>query len=313
MTQAANWRAKKRNPAAAPRSVNPARSAPRSRTSSNQPARRKRQMTKQMRRYSAVFAALPASVKGWQQGWHMPTLPRLGITRWCASKLLSLLLVASVGSALYWMHTDDRWFIYREDVQFNGLHYLDAEELYRVSDVENWNIFWLQPQTVREQLLALPYVAGATVQTGLFTGVTATIQEEQPVALWVTDAGTLWLLGDGTALTAPAKNQDDVLQIIDNAQAAKALSGQDQLAIDPNVLKSALALKQQLPEVDQLRFNKDYGLNFYLPGSDAWVYWGDGYKMETKFTNLAAIQTLIQTGEEQPDIIDIRYDRPYIR
>ncbi len=288
-------------------------SAPRSRTGANQPARRKRQMTKQIRRYSAVFAALPASVNGWQRGWHMPALPRLGITRWCASKLLSLLLLAGVGGALYWMHTADRWFVYREDVQFNGLHYLDAEELYRVSAVESWNIFWLQAQTVREQLLALPYVAGATVQTSLFTGVTATIQEEQPVALWVTDAGTLWLLGDGTALAAPAKNQDDVLQIIDNAQAAKAVSGQEKLAMDATVLQSALALKQQLPEIDQLRFNKDYGLNFYLPGSEAWVYWGDGYKMETKFTNLAAIQTLIQTGEEQPDIIDIRYDRPYIR
>jgi len=313
MTQAANWRAKKRSATAAPRAGNAVRNATRSRAGANQPARRKRQMTKQMRRYSAVFATLPASVKGWQGQWRMPTLPRLGITRWCASKFLSLLLLAGVGGALYWIHTDDRWFVYQEDVQFNGLQYLDAEELYRVSGVENWNIFWLQTQTVREQLLALPYVAGATVQTGLFNGVTVAIQEAQPVALWVTDAGTLWLLADGTALNAPAKNQDDVLQIIDNAQAAKALSAQEKLAIDITVLQSALTLKQQLPEIDQLRFNKDYGLNFYLPGSDAWVYWGDGYKMETKFTNLAAIQTLIQTGEEQPDIIDIRYDRPYVR
>ena len=95
-------------------------------------------------------------------------------------------------------------------------------------------------------------------------------------------------------------------------QAAKALDTHKGLAIEPNILQSAVAIKQQLTEIDQLHFNKDYGLNFHLPSSSAWVYWGDGYNMETKFANLTAIQALIQAGKEKPAIIDVRYERPYI-
>jgi cell division protein FtsQ len=83
--------------------------------------------------------------------------------------------------------------------------------------------------------------------------------------------------------------------------------------IDRTVLQSALTLLEKFPELTQLRFNRDYGLNFNLPGAATWVYWGDGEKMETKFANLMAVQKLIAAGKENPQLIDVRFDRPYIR
>jgi hypothetical protein len=79
------------------------------------------------------------------------------------------------------------------------------------------------------------------------------------------------------------------------------------------VLASALALMQKLPDIPQLRYNGDYGLNFNLPNSLTWVYWGDGQNLDAKFTNLAAAQALIQEGQVTPVLIDVRYERPYIR
>lgn len=308
MAQTAKPRTPRRPSAAKP----PERVAPRTRARPNAPARRKRQLAQRMRRFEAAFTGLPASFKSWQGRWAQPQLSRLGFTGWRTSKVLSLLLLLAAVGLVGWVHTDEQWFIYRANVQIHGLAYLDANALYQASGIDAWNIFWLQPEQIRQRLKALPYVAEAEVQTSLPSHVDLTIKEVQPAALWVTEQATLWLLPNGTALPAQAKPQTQLLEIIDGEQAAKALDTHQNLAIDPKVMQSALALKQQLPEIQQLRFNKDYGLNFRLPSSAAWVYWGDGDNQEMKFANLAAIQSLIKAGKAQPQIIDVRYERPYV-
>lgn len=312
MAQAAKARTTKRSTLTNLSVGSDTRVARRNRPSPNTPARRKRQLTQRMKRFETGLAILPAKVKEWRGIWSMPRLTQIGFSGWRPSKVISLLLLLGAIGGIAWVHMDDHWFIYRENVQFANLHYLDADKLYAESGIDGWNIFWLQPENVRQRLIALPYIGDAQVQTSLFSGVTVNVTEAQPVALWLTDQGALWLLADGTALTAPDKNRADIPQIVDSAQEAKALDTRKGLAMDPNILKSALAIKQQLPEIDQMRFNKDYGLNFRLPSSSAWVYWGDGYNTETKFANLAAIQTLIRTGKKQPQIIDVRFDRPYM-
>ncbi len=312
MAQTAKARTPRRPPAVKQAAATAEGVAPRVRARTNAPARRKRQMAQRMRRFEAAFTGLPASFKTWQGRWARPQLSRFGFTGWRASKVLSLLLLLAAAGLVGWVHTDEEWFVYRDSVQIHGLAYLDANTLYQASELDAWNIFWLQPELIRQRLKALPYVADAEVQTSLPNHVDLAIKEVQPVALWVTEQATLWLLPNGTALPAQGKPQGALLEIIDGAQAAKALDTHQSLAIDPKIMQSALALKQQLPEIQQLRFNKDYGLNFRLPSSDAWVYWGDGENQEAKFANLAAIQSLIKAGKTQPQIIDVRYERPYV-
>ncbi|MFN8491403.1 MAG: FtsQ-type POTRA domain-containing protein [Caldilineaceae bacterium] len=312
MAQTAKLRTPRRLPASKQPAPPPERVAPRVRPRPNAPARRKRQLGQRMRRFEAVFTGLPASFKNWQGRWAGPQLSRFGFTGWRTSKVFSLLLLLAAIGLVGWVQTDEQWFVYRDNVQIHGPAYLDANALYQASGIDAWNIFWLQPALIRQRLKALPYVADAEVQTRLPNHVDLTIKEVQPVALWVTEQATLWLLPNGVALPAQGKPQTKLLEIIDGEQAAKALDTHQSLAIDANIMQSALALKQQLPEIQQLRFNKDYGLNFRLPSSDAWVYWGDGDNREAKFANLAAIQSLIKAGKTQPQIIDVRYERPYV-
>lgn len=291
---------------AAPKSAAPVRTQ---RPYTAQQQARRRRFTRVKRRFEATFAALPKALPSLATGW---SWPRLGGSGWRPSKLISLGIALAIGFLLVQIHTNERWFVYREDVQIRNLTFLEADELYQAAGVEGWNIFWLRADAIRQRLLTLPYVAEATVQIRLPNQVEIAIQEQEPVALWITEAEQRWILPSGAALPIRDQRGSHLPQIIDPYSEAQALQ-QPTTAMDPTVLQSALTLIGKFPELTQLRFNRDYGLNFNLPGATAWVYWGDGEKMETKFANLMAVQKLIAAGKENPQLIDVRFDRPYIR
>jgi cell division septal protein FtsQ len=278
-------------------------------SSTPQQTRRRRQIKRAMRRFEATLATLPRFGRGLTIPW---AIPRLGLTPWHISKALSLVVTILVALIIGQIHTSADWFVYRENVQFQDATYLNPDDLYQASGIDGWNVFWLQPEEVRQRLVALPYVADATVQVTLPNRVHISLREEQPVALWITQAAQLWLMPDGSALAMHDQRATKLLQIVDPLREAQNVQSNSP-AIDPGVLQSALALTQQFPDLVQLRFNHDFGLNFNLPGSSAWVYWGDGQEMTKKFTNLAAVQQLISSGQENPQVIDVRYSQPYIR
>ena len=143
--------------------------------------------------------------------------------------------------------------------------------------------------------------------------VTVDIIEARPVALWVTDEGTLWLLDDGMAVEPKGETPPGLLQILDGPAAATAPGAPVGVAIDPEVLRSAQALMSRLPGVAPLRYNQQVGLNFRLPDKPYWVYWGDGADVERKLENLAAGEALLTKGTVEGQVIDVRYERPYVQ
>ena len=248
---------------------------------------------------------------------------RLVGSGWHWSKLFSGLLLIAAIYGVYWVHTEAEYYIAPESVVFEQLGYLNVDELYPLADVEDWSVFWLQPAEIRERVLAHPYVTDVKVRIGLPALVAITVEEAEPIALWVTRDATLWLLEDGTALamrSAPnappnAASQDvdgnPLPQIVDVNREAQTPGVS---AIDSEVLHSGLALLAQFPGLGSVRFNEGFGLNFGLPGSEHWVYWGDGYDLETKMENLRAGEQLIASGQVEGQIIDVRYlERPFVR
>lgn len=269
-------------------------------------ARRRRQAVRQFRQVEATLARVHLPKLN-SRHFHWPM--GLAMSHWKLSKLISLLLFVGVIGLLSWVHSDEQWFVYPENVTFNQLTYVKADELYEQSAIDSWNIFWLSPSAIRERLLALPTVADAQVRLQLPNRVVVDIEEEQPVALWVTQDGNFWLLPDGTALPEGEQTQTDLLQIIDPLREAKAWGDLTAAHIDTDILQSALALTTYLPAVNQIYFNQGYGLNFHLPDSSTWVYWGDGLNMERKYTNIAAIQRHLRTEGTQPNIVDVRFEK----
>lgn len=273
-------------------------------------ARRRRQAVRQLRQVEAVIGRvrLPETA-GVRLRW--PTA--VGLTHWSPSRIASALLLVAVIAALSWLHTDSLWFVYRENVTFKGITYVNADELYAQSDIDSWNIFWLSPRAIRARLMALPTVADVQVHIQLPNQLVVEVQEEEPVALWVTQAGNFWVLPDGTALPEPVPGKEGLLQIIDPQRDAQAWGDTTGTAIDVGVLQSAQTLLGYMPGVDQIYFNKGVGLNFHLPDSSSWVYWGDGLNMDKKYTNIVGIQQQLRTAGSQPKIIDVRFEKPILK
>ena len=61
---------------------------------------------------------------------------------------------------------------------------------------------------------------------------------------------------------------------------------------------SAQGLMARLPTVEQLRYNRQVGLNFQLPGKPYWVYWGDGADVDRKVDDLAASLEMLDKDAE---------------
>jgi cell division protein FtsQ len=212
------------------------------------------------------------------------------------------------------VHTDERWFLYREDARFTGLTYLTEDELWGPSEIDGWNMFWLDTGAVRARLLANPYVADADVYISPLPGaVNIAVTEAQPVALWVTDAGTRWLLPTGAAVEPRGATAPGLLQIIDNGAMATAPGAALGSAIDAEVLASAQSLLEVLPGVAPLRYNRQIGLNFQLQDKPYWVYWGDGANVQRKLRNLDAAVQLLEDGTLAGTVIDVRFERPYVK
>lgn len=275
-------------------------------------ARRKRAVAQQMRRVESALAGLPGHL------WVNPATRALGRVTgsgWHTSKLLSILLLAGAVYGLGMVHTQDAWFVYAEDVTFVNLVHLQAGDLYAAGQVEGMNIFWLQPQALRRNLLQNNWVEDVRIQVGLPASVMVEVQEMKPVALWVTNNQTYWLASNGATLPVVGEADPSLPQVIDSLMEARDITVQDRLAIDPQVLKSVLALVEALPELEgKVRYNRTVGLNFPLPKPPVWVYWGDGFHMDEKLVNLAALRDMLRTSETPAQIADIRLvDRPYVR
>ncbi len=273
---------------------------------------RRRSVSRRMRRFESALAQLEVTER-------LPSAA--GMARFAAgsgrqrSKAISALLLVAAIAALVFIHSDDEWFVYAEDMQFSNLTYLDPAELVRQSDVEGWNILWLTPSQIRSRLLEHPYIVDATVSIRLPARVAVTVVETHPIALWVRQNETLWLAKDGAALPAAGPTDESLPQIIDVLGEAQAVGHADRQAMNADVLRSALALMDQLPELqNKVRYNQGVGLNFPMPGYGVWVYWGNGEDTESKMENLAAARIVLSASEELPQIVDVRYAyRPYYR
>lgn len=236
-------------------------------------------------------------------------------TPWSPAKIAGIMVAAAAITVLGLTHTSDAWFVYAEDVEVRNLSYLDSGAVYAQTGIEGWNVLWLTPDDVRERVLSIPYVESADVDVRLPARVVIDVKEMRPIALWVTNDATYWLSADGTALPAAASTEETLPQIIDTLGEAQAISPEGTLAIDADVLASALSLMDRLPNLDdKIRYNRDFGLNFPLPDKDVWVYWGDGLDTSTKLENLKAAEALLSELEEPASLIDVRFtNRPYVR
>lgn len=291
----------------------------------SQPQARKRRRAQRTRRFAqqwdavagAMAGAVESTATGWLRwphiqwsGWRF-RLELPGFSGFRLAKIISLALLVGVITLFTWFADDDSFFVYRENVDFRGATFLDAPELYPLTDVEAWSILWLEPSLIRQQVMAHPYVADASVSIHWPAQVSVAIREVTPIAVWSTEGTDYWLLADGLALPVRAGGITPTLRLVDPQREARVPGRTDR--ISPELLAATLHLQEKLG-LDEFWFNNSSGLNFSLPATKTWVYWGDGSAFEAKQLALNAAKLEIERNPDEARTLSlIAPNRPYFR
>lgn len=275
-------------------------------------AKRRQAVSRRWRRFETTLA-----------GFNLPTirlqtpelsLSLLGFSGWYWSKLLSLVGVVAMCALLAWIHSDSRWFIYRENVTVSGASLLSADDLYSLGGADGWNLLWLRKEDLQAKLLFHPWLTDAQVQLQLPPQVNVQVSEAQPIAVWMTDQGNFWVAPNGATMPAQADRLIGLPRIVDPERAAQAIGSPIENAVDTGVVQSALALIDLMPGLNEVRFSPEVGLNFGLPNGGVWVYWGDGNKVDQKLESIALGQKLMANGTVKGAVVDVRFPgKPVIR
>ncbi len=237
-----------------------------------------------------------------------------GFSGFRPSKLVSLLMLIGVVAALYTFQEDESFFVYQENVEFANMGYLTSAELFEYCDIESWSILWIDPALIREQVRSHPYVADAQVQVQWPAHVTVTVTEIEPIARWSTQLNEYWVLADGRALAQRSDSFVPTVTIVDPEFAAGDPGKVEDLHLQSALLETALSLATRLPGLDTLRYNRTHGLNFAVPDTQTWIYWGDGRRFDEKWLALQSALPDIQNDRTTNQTFSvIAPNRPYFR
>ena len=237
-----------------------------------------------------------------------------GFSGFAPAKGISLLLLTAVAAALYWMLAGENFFIYREDVRFDGARYLTHEELFEACEIESWSVFWLDPAEIQKNLLDYPYVADAHVTVRWPARVDVRIEEVRPVALWATDEQQYWLLEGGLALAPRESDLQPMVRIIDPSAEARIANVDGEVLIDRRVMTTAMVLSERLSFVNEFWYNSLYGLNFSLPSTQAWIHWGDGRNFDEKWAALQGLMPELTAARDEALTLNVMTpNRPFTR
>jgi len=282
-----------------------------------QPQARKRRRAQRTQRVAQRWSRMESAMTGWVR------LPALrwdglnfrfqlpGFSGFRLPKLISLAFLIGVITLFSWFYDDESFFVYQENVDFTGTSFLEAGELYALTDVEAWSILWLEPELIRQQVMAHPYVADAQVSIHWPARVQVAVEEVLPIGIWATEGEEYWLLADGRALPVRDAEITPVLRLVDPQREARTPGRIDR--ISTGLLDTALRLQREFG-LNEFRFNSSTGLNFGLPETKTWVYWGDGSGFEAKQVVLHAAEPEIQANRNEARTLSlIAPNRPYFR
>lgn len=283
----------------------------------SQPQARKRRRAQRTQRFAQQWSAVEGTLTGWLHwpqirwpGWKM-RLGLPGFSGFHLAKIISLALLIGVITLFAWFSDDDSFFVYQENVLFDGTTFLDASELYALTDMEAWSILWLEPSLIRQQMLKHSYVADASVSIQWPAQVSVTIVEVTPIVTWSTEGADYWVLADGRALPVRAGGITPVLRLVDPQAEARVPGRTDRVSSE--LLEATLHLQEKLG-LNEFWYNSSTGLNFSLPATKTWVYWGDGSAFEAKQLALNAAKSEIERNPDEARTLSlIAPNRPYFR
>jgi cell division septal protein FtsQ len=259
------------------------------------PARRKRKPAPVRRR---VYARTATDV--------MWLGPDLAVSILSAPRVASGLILLFCIMGLTCAALADQFYVYRPTV--SGNQYVDAREVIKASGIEGMHIAWINPGAAMEAIVAqLPNVEAAYIDCTLPAACVITVEERQPVFVWRSGDLRVWVDRDGAIISARGLVAD--LPSVEMLTDAVPVPGQ---YVERSVVEGVQALERILPDLKQLHYTAEHGLEFSDPVCHCPVYLGSGAGMESRVAVWQALSRDLAQRGIAPTFIDVRYAQaPY--
>ena len=239
-------------------------------------------------------------------------------------RLLSFLLLFGSFLGLYYLFSAP--FFTVKSVQVEGVLRLNVEEISRVLEVINENIFMLNPQDVEARLTqAFVELTNVSVQLSLPASVRVQVNERVPMIAWEMDNGILWIDGNGFIFNPRGEaekmvsiyaNTPPPVQAAENSADVKSLDSEESIdAVMPQeYIDGVFILKTQAPEGTTLMYDSQHGFGWADPRG--WqVYFGT--QLEDIDSKLHVYRAVVQELEGDgitPRLINVAFlHSPYYR
>lgn len=230
--------------------------------------------------------------------------PLVGLWQVRGGTVLSLLLLAALGFLTSQFFTTDRFYVYEAEVQ--GNRFVDRAEIYRASGLHELSMFWVNSAQAEAAISKLPGIKEARVTCQLPNRVRIEVVERQTQIVW--QRGDKRCSVDDQGATLPLEGEVEGMLLIQDLRTGPFEVGD---RIDPEVVRSALELRQLLPETSVLQYSEDKGLIFQQKGYP--VYFGTG-DMADKVAILNALLQDLAADGIQPEYVDVRFkESPFYR
>jgi hypothetical protein len=223
--------------------------------------------------------------------------PLVGVWKLRGGAALSALLLAAFSLLTGQFFTNYGFYVYEAAVQ--GNQFVEADEIYAASGLEGMSIFWIKPKQVEAAICNLLEVKGARVNCRLPNQVTIEVLERQPQGIWQRGEARYWF--DDVGIILPLRDELEGMLLIQDLREGSLELGH---RIDPEIITSALELRQLLPEATVFQYSEGKGFTFDQRGYP--IYFGTGDMAEKVAILNALLQELASEGFT-PEFVDMRF------
>ena len=191
------------------------------------------------------------------------------------------------------------WYdFYVYDAEVVGATHLSPQEVFEASGVNEVSIFYVRPVEVEARLEKLPWVKEALVRCSFPNQVRITLHERKVAFVWQRDDRLWGVDADGTGLPL-SQAPEGVLWVEDNRlRPIDEGAGQQLVA-------SALAVRDLMPEVSRLACDSTYGLTFQ--SAEGCVVRLGQDQIARKVVIWRAMQSELAARGIRPSHVDLRF------
>jgi cell division septal protein FtsQ len=213
-------------------------------------------------------------------------------------RLLGAIVLMALLALLGYLFFSYNFYVYEATIV--GNRYLRYDTVYAASGVDTLNVFWISPRRAEAAIEALPGIREASVHVRLPAKVHIRVQEREPLLIWRTSAGDLWLDSDAVALPYGV-DPDGATFVVDSS--GQAYQPNDR--VNPAVVTSIQTLQATFPDVHIYYYQAHEGLSFHSP--EGWpVQIGTSQDIARKVAVLQALRTKLREQGVEPYYIDLR-------